>query len=273
MKRSVAAGALLVVATALTAACGSVKQAAPRSSPSLSMSEQMSMNPSMSMPATSAPAPSASVIGSGPAIGDVYAHDGVGMFTAATKNVPYRIYVPNHGDGTVSVIDPIAKKVLYTFVTAPGTQHVIPGWDLKTLYAANDEGGNSLTPIDPMTGQRAGPNIPVPDPYNMYFTPNGKFAIIVAEAEKRLDFSDPHTFALEHALDVPGCDGVNHIDFSADGSYFIATCEFGGALVKVDTAQQKVIGYLHIGGCRRTSRSTRPARSGTCPTWTAAAWS
>jgi YVTN family beta-propeller protein len=133
-------------------------------------------------------------------------------------------------------------------VTAPGSQHVIPAWDLKTLYSANDEGGNSLTPIDPITGKREGPNIPVSDPYNMYFTPDGKFAIVVAEAEKRLDFSDPHTFALKHALDVPGCAGVNHIDFSADGSYFIATCEFGGALVKVDTAQQKVLGYLTIGG-------------------------
>ncbi len=93
-----------------------------------------------------------------------------------------------------------------------------------------------------------GPNIPVSDPYNMYFTPDGKFAIVVAEAERKLDFSDPHTFALQNALAVPNCAGVNHIDFSADGSYFIATCEFGGRLVKVDTAQQKVLGYLDIGG-------------------------
>jgi YVTN family beta-propeller protein len=209
----------------------------------------MSM-PGMSMPPP--PAPSAGtagdVIGSGPAIGDVYSHDQAGMLTAVTRAVPYRIYVPNHGDGTVSVIDPIAKKVIDTFATAPGTQHVIPAWDLSTLYAANDEGGNSLTPIDPHTGRKAGPNIPVADPYNMYFTPDGKFAIVVAEAEKRLDFSDPHTFALKHALPVPGCDGVNHVDFSADESYFIATCEFNGGLVKVDTKDQKVLGYLHIGG-------------------------
>ena len=57
---------------------------------------------------------------------------------------------------------------------------MIPAWDLKTLYSANDEGGNSLTPISPITGKRAGPNIPVSDPYNMYFTPDGKFAIVVA---------------------------------------------------------------------------------------------
>jgi DNA-binding beta-propeller fold protein YncE len=243
MKRSLAVGAVLVLSVSLTAACGSTRTSgASKPSPSVST------HAATSAPATTAPPASPAVIGNGPAIGDVYAHDGVGMFTAATRNVPYRIYVPNHGEGTVTVIDPVTKKIIETYATAPGSQHVIPAWDLKTLYSANDEGGNSLTPISPITGKRAGPNIPVSDPYNMYFTPDGKFAIVVAEAAKRLDFSDPHTFALEHALDVTQCAGVNHIDFSADGSYFIATCEFGGGLVKVDTAQQKVLGYLTIGG-------------------------
>jgi YVTN family beta-propeller protein len=163
MKRSLAAGAVLATALmGLTAACGSSgKKASADASPSASMSQQMSTDPSMSMPATSAPPSSAApaVIGSGPAIGDVYSHDGVGMFTAATRNVPYRIYVPNHGDGTVSVIDPVAKKVIDTFRTAPGSQHVIPAWDLKTLYSANDEGGNSLTPISPITGKPQHPGV------------------------------------------------------------------------------------------------------------------
>jgi len=243
MKRSPAVGAVLALSIALAAACGSSGKPAAKASPSAA-----THHPSPSVPATSAAPSSPAVIGNGPAIGDVYAHDGVGMFTDATRGVPYRLYVPNHGDGTVTVIDPVAKKVIETFTTGLGSQHVIPSWDLKTLYSANDEHGNSLTPISPITGQREGPNIPVSDPYNMYFTPDGKFAIIVAEAEKRLDFSDPHTFALQNALGVPNCPGVNHIDFSADGSYFIATCEFGGGLVKVDTAQQKVLGYLNIGG-------------------------
>ncbi len=248
MKRSLAAAiALVTMLTGFTAACGSSGKKAPASaSPSMSMSMPATSAPPSIPASTSSPLPA--VIGNGPAIGDVYAHDGAGMFTAATRGVPYRIYVPNHGDGTVSVIDPIAKKVIDTFATGPGSQHVIPAWDLKTLYSANDEGGNSLTPISPLTGKPEGPNIPVSDPYNMYFTPDGKFAIVVAEAEKKLDFSDPHTFALQHALDVPGCARVNHIDFSADGSYFIATCEFSGRLVKVDTKEQKVLGYLDIGG-------------------------
>jgi YVTN family beta-propeller protein len=195
----------------------------------------------------SGPASSASPSAPTSAGQNVYAATGVGMFQPATRNVPYRIYVPNHGDGTVTVIDPVAKKVIDTFRTDPGSQHVIPAWDLKTLYAANDEGGNSLTPISPITGKRAGPNIPVTDPYNMYFTPDGKYAIVVAEERRRLNFSDPHTFAVKDSVPVD-CAGVNHIDFSADSRYFIATCEFSSQLVKVDTQSHKVLGYLTLPG-------------------------
>jgi len=177
----------------------------------------------------------------------VYAADGANMLVAATKNVPPRIYVPNHGAGTISVIDPATMKVIDTFPSAPGTQHVVPSWDLSTLYAANDEGGYSLTPIDPHTGRRAGPNIPVSDPYNMYFTPDGGYAIVIEEAERKLTFRDPHTWRIHDTTHVT-CSGVNHVDFSADGSYFLATCEFDGQLVKVDTATHKVLGYLKIGG-------------------------
>jgi YVTN family beta-propeller protein len=258
MKRhaSRATFAVAVIAALLCTltSCGSSsgKPAASRSHDMpAGMSPGMSSMPGMDM--SGAPtAPSASGSGNaaanGGAIGDIYAHDQAGMLAAAARVVPSRIYVPNHGSGTISVIDPTTFKVIDTYASGPGTQHVVPGWDLKMLWALNNEGGNSITPIDPKTGKRAGPNIPVEDPYNMYFTPDGKYAIVVAEANKTLEFTDPHTFKIKHNLAVPGCAGVNHIDFSADGSYFIATCEFGGALVKVDTKAQKVLGYLQIGG-------------------------
>jgi DNA-binding beta-propeller fold protein YncE len=105
---------------------------------------------------------------------------------------------------------------------------------------------NSLTPIDPRTAKPAGPNIAVDDPYNMYFTPDGKHAIVVAEARQHLDFRDPHTFSLTKRI-TDTCPGVDHIDFAADNSYLIATCEFSGKLVKVDLATEEVVGYLQFG--------------------------
>jgi YVTN family beta-propeller protein len=137
-------------------------------------------------------------------------------------------------------------RVIYDYPTGLNVQHIVPSYDLKTLYATNDL-ANSLTPIDPMTGRPAGPNIPVDDPYNMYFTPDGQHAVVVAEARQHLDFRDPHTFLLQKRV-VVDCAGVDHIDFAADNSYLIATCEFSGKLVKVDLATETVAGYLQVGG-------------------------
>jgi len=87
----------------------------------------------------------------------------------------------------------------------------------------------------------------VDDPYNMYFTPDGAHSIIVAEARQHLDFRDPHTFALQKRLPVK-CPGVNHADFSADGTYMIFSCEFSARLVKVDLRTETVAGYLNLPG-------------------------
>jgi YVTN family beta-propeller protein len=162
------------------------------------------------------------------------------MFAPGTEGALPRIYVPNTRSGTVSVIDPVTAVVVDTFRTGVSPQHVVPSWDLQTLWVNNN--GGSLTPIDPRTA-RPGATVPIADPYNMYFTPDGASMIVVAEAAKRLDFRDPHTLALQSSLSVP-CKGVNHIDFSADGAYFLATCEFAGRIIKVDTTTKRVVGSL-----------------------------
>jgi YVTN family beta-propeller protein len=177
---------------------------------------------------------------------NIYADAGANMLSTAVRGVPYRIYVPNSGGSTVTVIDPTTYRVITTYQTGSNPQHVVPGYDLRTLYVTNDL-ANSLTPIDPRTAQPAGPNIPVDDPYNMYFTPDGRYAVVVAEARQHLDFRDPHTFALEHRITV-NCAGVDHIDFAANGAYLIATCEFSGRLVKVDLHTLSVVGYLDLPG-------------------------
>jgi DNA-binding beta-propeller fold protein YncE len=177
---------------------------------------------------------------------NIYAHTRAGMLTAVTRRARYLIYVPDsEGDG-VYVINPRTSKVIDYFQTGAVVQHVVPAWDLRTLYATNDV-GNSLTPINPDTGRRAGPNIPVDDPYNMYFTPDGRHALVVEEARQIIAFRDPHTFALQKTLPVQ-CAGVDHMDFSADGGFALASCEFSGKMVKIDLRTESVAGYVHVGG-------------------------
>jgi YVTN family beta-propeller protein len=176
---------------------------------------------------------------------DVYAADRPNDLSPVVRGFPARIYVPNSLSDTVTVIDPATYRVIGTYHVGHEPQHVVPSWDLRTLWVNNDL-GNSLTPIDPRTGHFGRP-IPVHDPYNLYFTPNGRYAIVMASADRELVFRDPHTMAIRHVLHVP-CLGVNHADFSPDGRYFIVSCEFSGQLLKVDTARMQLMGVLTLPG-------------------------
>jgi YVTN family beta-propeller protein len=179
---------------------------------------------------------------------NLYSETGSGHIAPEVARDLERVYVPNLRSNDVYVIDPATNKVVDRFPVGKSPQHVVPSWDLRTLWVTNNAESTvhgSLTPIDPRTG-RPGPSIAVDDPYNMYFTPDGKSAIVVAEARKRLDFRDPHSMQLQQSIDVPECKGVNHAAFSIDGRYAIFTCEFGGHLVKVDMVEKKVLGYLKL---------------------------
>jgi YVTN family beta-propeller protein len=191
--------------------------------------------------------------------GDVYAFDGANMLTGAAKLAKPLVYVPNSESGTVDVIDPSTYRVVEHFTVGLLPQHVVPSWDLKTLYVTNDD-GNSLTPIDPETGAPGTP-ISVEDPYNLYFTPNGQYAIVVAERLGRLDFRDPHTFALHHSLQVP-CLGVDHMDFTADGSFLLASCEFSGQMIVVDVAEERVVRTIELPGGGGTPQDVKLAPDG-----------
>jgi len=177
---------------------------------------------------------------------NVYRADGATDISPAIRADPALVYVPNSMSNTVSVISQRTLKVIATFPTGALPQHVTPSWDLKTLYVDNDL-GNSLTPINPRTGHPGTP-VPVEDPYNLYFTPDGRFAIVVAERLQLLDFRNPTTMQLVHSLSVPACRGVDHMDFSADGRYAYASCEFSGRMIEVDLRTQRVIATLVLRG-------------------------
>ncbi|WP_022797618.1 YncE family protein [Thermus islandicus] len=188
----------------------------------------------------------------------LYAHTQAGLLAPAVQGVPERVYVPNEKSHTVTVIDPKTYRILTTFPVPSYPEHVVPSWDLKTLYVAS-EGGNALVPIDPKTG-RPGRPIPVADPYNLYFTPDGAHALVVAENRRELRYHDPRTFRLQARLKVP-CRGVNHLDFSEDGRYFLAACEWSGDLLKVRTEPLGLLGKLHVGGMPQDVRLADDGRT------------
>jgi YVTN family beta-propeller protein len=174
---------------------------------------------------------------------DIYAADHAGNLSPVVRDYPSRVYVPNSGSNTVDIIDPKTYRIIGHFPVGKQPQHVVPSYDLKRLWVLNDL-GDSVTEIDPVTGHK-GETLPVEDPYNMYYTPDGKFAIVVAEAKQRLDFRDAQTMKLVDSVKVD-CKGVDHMDFTADGRFLIASCEFAAELIKVDVAARKVVGTLSL---------------------------
>jgi YVTN family beta-propeller protein len=191
-----------------------------------------------------APQPPASSSPTAPQPPNLYAATTAGQLAPVVRDLPPRVYVPNSDDGTVSVIDPATYQVLGTFRTGTMPHHITPSWDLRTLYVLNTA-ADTITPLDPRTVQ-VGPPIPVTDPYNLYFPPDGGTAVVVAERYQRLDLRDPTTWQLVASVPI-GHAGVDHGDFSADGRYFYVSCEWSGYVVKVDLAERRVAAEARVG--------------------------
>jgi DNA-binding beta-propeller fold protein YncE len=175
---------------------------------------------------------------------DVYAADRPNRLSKVVRNYRPLIYVPNSLSNTVDEIDPKTYKIVREFKVGALPQHVVPSYDLKTLWVNNDN-GNSLTAINPRDG-KPGKTVPVRDPYNLYFTPDGRYAMVMAEAEQLIDFRDAHTMKLRHTLRVPTCPGLNHADFSRNGRLMLVSCEFSGRVVVIDVRHRKVLKTLTL---------------------------
>jgi len=173
----------------------------------------------------------------------VYAAGRPGRLSASVKGFPDLVYVPNSGSNTVDVIDPHTFKIIDHFAVGIQPQHVIPSYDLKTLWVANDL-NDTLTRIDPATGHKLD---------------TIKIKILTTCTTRQMASSrslSPNGFAgwtsmtrarmkLVETLPVP-CRGIDHMDFAANGRFLIASCEYSGDLVKVDVSTRKVLSTLKL---------------------------
>jgi YVTN family beta-propeller protein len=177
---------------------------------------------------------------------NVYANTLSGTVPCPLCDIPPRVYVPNSMAGTVDVIDPTTFRIIDHYRVGAIPHHIAPAWDMSALYVDN-EGSSSLTVLDIHTGKPAG-QVNIPFPYNLYFTPDGTKAIDVVERLNRVEFRDwRHGWALLGAVGIPWS-GADHMDFSADGSYFMISTEYTGHLVKIDVNSMRMVGSVYVGG-------------------------
>ena len=246
----------LLLAGALLAACSATEQsspAAPSEPAEPGASTSASGDPSPSEAPSEAPAtPTEEPTPSEPPIGGVYAGPASGVLDPRVAELPPRVYVPNETSNDVAVIDPETFEVVGRFAAGAAPEHISPDWDLSKLYVSNMNGA-SLTVIDPATNEPIDTK-EVPFPYNLFFTPDGSKAIVVADylgmdmvADNGLYFYDRESWELLKFVQVPW-PGVNHLDFTPDGRYLMVTCESAGAVVKIDTVEMEIVGTVEVGG-------------------------
>jgi DNA-binding beta-propeller fold protein YncE len=185
---------------------------------------------------------------------NLYSEAVAGKMSPNVQGALEYVYVPSNDDGSITVIDQKTFEIVDTYRTGGKlVQHVVPGWDMKMLYA-NVSGGNYLMEIDPFTG-KPGNTIGVPAPYNLYWTPDGTKAIVMAERVDQINLYDLTTgWTQLKSTKVPcksqmksmSFGGVNHADWSIDGKFFLATCEFAGDMLKIDTETMEVVDQIKL---------------------------
>ncbi len=270
--RALSIGAVIML---LVAACGGAKHQASTGATGSALATSASTSSSAKGSAASGTTPTTTTVmpftvaGRKPLPGmppntdpkNIYANATSGL-SDAVKNAKNLIYVPHNDSADVWVIDPATYKVIDKYPTGEIAQHVVPSYDLKTLWV-NNNAGNSLTPIDPTTG-KPGKNIPVEAPYNLYNTPDGKYMMVMEERNNTIAFRNPNTPLLDvvQKVKVP-CRGINHVDFSGDGTYFIASCEFSGQLIKFDLTTMAVVATLNLEANNSQPQDVRLTPDGT----------
>lgn len=176
---------------------------------------------------------------------NVYAATMTTEVKESLANLPERVYVPNVIDGVITVIDPKTFEITDSYPVEQLPFHVTPSWDMTQLYVGNEE-SSTLTIIDPQTGRPSG-TTEAAFPYNLYYTPDGSKAIVVAERLQRIGIRDTETWELLGSVYIPW-PGVDHLDFSADGSYFLASSEWSGVVSKVDVNKMELVDYVEVTG-------------------------
>ncbi|HEV2188280.1 MAG TPA: YncE family protein [Stellaceae bacterium] len=124
-----------------------------------------------------------------------------------------------------------------------GPHHLIVSPDGRTLILAMS-GSNELVLIDRTTGIES-KRVEASDPYQIGFSPDGKWFVSASLRLDRIDIFDAKTFQVIHRL--PAATIPSHIAFSRDSGTVFVTLQGTGSLISIDLASGKVNWTVPIG--------------------------
>jgi YVTN family beta-propeller protein len=144
--------------------------------------------------------------------------------------------VLNSDDDSLSVIDSQNYREISRTHIGRGPHHLIGTPDGRTLIIAMS-GSNELVLIDRATGVEK-QRMTASDPYQIGFSPDGKWFVAASLRLDRIDIYDGATFQLMHRL--PASTMPSHIAFSPDSKTVFVTLQGTSGLTSIDLASGKV---------------------------------
>jgi DNA-binding beta-propeller fold protein YncE len=144
--------------------------------------------------------------------------------------------VLNSDDDSISVIDSGNYREISRLHIGRSPHHLIATPDASTLVIAMS-GSNELVLIDRVTGVEK-QRITASDPYQIGFSPDGKWFVAASLRLDRIDIYDAHTFQVVRRLSASSM--PSHIAFSRDSSTVFVTLQGTSGVTSVDLASGKV---------------------------------
>jgi YVTN family beta-propeller protein len=165
------------------------------------------------------------------------------MLGVAAAAMATTAVVLNSDDDSLSVIDSGTYHEISRTHIGRGPHHLIETPDGRTLIIAMS-GSNELVLIDRATGVEK-KRITASDPYQIGFSPDGKWFVAASLRLDRIDIYDGGTYQLLHRL--PAATMPSHIAFAPDSKTVFVTLQGTSSLISIDLASGKINWTVPVG--------------------------
>ena len=164
--------------------------------------------------------------------------------TAQALQPGERVIVLNSGDGTVSIIDRATRKVVDTYPVGKEPHHLVTSLKEDELVVAN-AASNDLVFLNPLTGEVKRRLPRISDPYQLGYSPDGKWFISVSLRLDRVDIYAMPDYALKARVAMAKT--PSHVAFSNDSRFAYITMQDSNELVALDLTSHKESWRMSIG--------------------------
>jgi len=156
-----------------------------------------------------------------------------------------RVIVLNSGEGTVSVIDRATRKVVNSYPVGKEPHHLMPVLNKDDELVVANSASNDLVFLNPLTGEVKRRLSRISDPYQLGYSPDGKWFVSVSLRLDRVDIYAMPNYELKARIATKKT--PSHVAFSADSSVAYITLQDSNELVALDLNSHKESWRMKIG--------------------------